>query len=121
MPFEIRMGSDGILRIIFSGDLDHTVLDTLQRELSPYVEASTPGKPLKNMMYFQQIGQLSPTVRRYLSDLNQDERLGQTAFIHPPRKARVLGKFMLNASGRDNIRYFEQEGEAITWLQNHKG
>ena len=83
------------------------------------MEASTPDKPLKNMMYFSQIGQLSPSVRHYLSHLNQDHRLGQTAFIHPPRKARILGKFMLKASGRDNVKCFEQEGEAITWLNNH--
>ncbi len=121
MPFEIKMGSDGILRIIFTGDLDNTVLDTLRRELSPFVEASTPSKPLMNLMFFRKFGQLSPSIRHYLSELNQDQRLGKTAFIHPPRKARVLGKFMLNASGRNNIQYFDQEGEAITWLRNQEG
>ncbi len=120
MPFEIKMGSDGILRIELSGDLDQTILETFRRELTPYVEASTPSKPLKNIVYFKQIGALAPAIRHYLIDLNRDQRLGQTAYIHPPAKARVLGRFILNATGRDHIEYFEQEQEAVKWLHNHK-
>lgn len=121
MPFEIKMGTDGILRIELSGDLDQTILETFRRELTPYLEASTPAKPLKNIVYFKQIGTLAPSTRHYLTDLNRDQRLGCTAYIHPPARGRVLGRFILKATGRHNIEYFEQEQDALKWLQNHRG
>ena len=121
MPYQVKMGPDGILRIELSGDLDQTILETFRRELTPFVEASTPSKPLRNIITFQEIGSLAPSIRHYLTDLNRDQRFGRTAYIHPPAKARVLGRFILNATGRDNIHYFEQEQQAINWLKNHQG
>lgn len=120
MPFEVKMGHDGILRIFLPGDLDHVIIDRLDRDLAPYVEASTPDKPLKQMMYFQQIGHISSDLRRYLSNLNEDKRIGKTAYIKPSPRARVLAQFINKATRRENIATFNQENEALRWFLNHQ-
>ncbi|MBN2043673.1 MAG: hypothetical protein JW757_01530 [Anaerolineales bacterium] len=119
MPFEVIMGQDSILRIFLSGDLDEVLLDRFNRDLAPFIGASTPEQPLKRMVYFQGIEQISPALRRYLASLNQDERIGKTAYIKPSRHARVLAQFINKATGRENIATFDQEDEALKWFRIH--
>jgi len=49
--------------------------------------------------------------------LNQDPRFGSVAFIQPSRRAKILGQFILKATQRNNIRFFDEETEAIAWLE----
>lgn len=116
MSIEIRMGRDGILRATLSGDLDSSIVEQIRREFTPYIKASTPESPLKSIITFMDLGKISFRTRRYLTELNQDSRFGPAAYIQPPRKARVLSQFIRKGSHRDNIRFFEAEGEAIIWL-----
>lgn len=116
MSVEIRMGRDGILRVTFSSDLDSSIVEQIRREFTPYIEASTPESPLKSIISFKDIGIISFKTRRYLTELNQDSRFGPAAYLQPPRKARVLSQFIKKGSHRENIRFFEHEREAITWL-----
>lgn len=118
MPFSVIMGSDGILRTELSGDLVNGIIESLDREYKLFLDASTPGKPLRQMIIFNEIGELSPGFRHYLTELNKDHRLGWTAYVHAPRPVRVMGKFILNASGRENIGIFNHEYEALAWLQS---
>ena len=121
MPFDVKMGQDGILRIELSGDLSNGIVETFRRELTPYVEAATPTQPLKNIVYLSQVSHLSPSIRHFLTDLSKDQRLGKTAFVQPTSKARVLGQFMRKASGRENIDYFDLEQDAVSWLRDTQG
>lgn len=121
MPFEVSMGQDGILRVTLSGDLDSMVTEQLNRQLAPFVDASTPEQPLKQMFFFQQMDRVSPALRRYLTSLHQDSRIGKTAYIQPARQARVLAQFIQKAIGRDTIVHFDQENDALKWLHNHQG
>lgn len=116
MSVDIHMGKDGILRANFSGDLDSSIVEQLRREFTPYIEASTPESPLKSIISFNGLGKISFRTRRYLTELNQDARFGAAAYLQPPRKARVLSQFIHKGSHRNNIRFFETEQEAITWL-----
>jgi len=117
MTFEIKMGPEGILRIKMEGDLDNGIVENFRREYSPYIIASTPENPLRNIFLLHELGKLSSTIRRYLIELNQDPRFGSSAFIHPTRRAKILGQFILKASQRNNIRFFDDETEAIAWLE----
>ena len=121
MPFDVTMGQDGILRVELSGDLSNGIVETFRRELTPYVEAATSSQPLKYILLMDQVSQLSPAIRHFLTDLSKDQRLGKTAFVHPSRKARVLGQFMRKAAGPDKVDFFDQEQEAIIWLRNSQG
>ncbi|NIV12499.1 MAG: hypothetical protein GWN62_14845 [Aliifodinibius sp.] len=117
MTFEIRMGSEGILRIDMAGELDNGIVENFRREFSPYVDAATPENPLYNIFRLQKLGKLSPMIRQYLIDLHRDPRFGYSAFINPSRRAKILGQWILKAAKKQNIQFFKDEAEAIVWLQ----
>jgi hypothetical protein len=120
MTVEIKMGLDGILRVKLSGDLDTSMVESLRRKFSPYIDAATSESPLNCILSFHQLGKLSFATRRYLTELNQDPRYGAAAYLKPPRKAKVLAQFIKKGSNRDNINYFETEQAAIEWLDGFK-
>lgn len=120
MAFNIRMAQDGILRVQIEGDLTQGIVESFKREYTPYVEAATPEIPLNNIIFMNNLGILSHSARLYLTDLLKDPRYGLAAFVNPPRKARVLGQFIKKATGRDNIQFFNNENDALSWLKNHK-
>jgi hypothetical protein len=119
MAHNIQMGNDGILRVILYDDLDRGVVESLRRDFAPFIEAATPQNPLKTIFFMDSLGKISSTARKYFTDLNADPRLGLVAFINPPRRARVLGRFILRATGKNNILYFENENQALDWLRTN--
>lgn len=121
MSFKIELGQDGILRVTLSGDLDRGIVENLRREYDPFVEAATHENPLRNLFYVEELGRLSSSARRYLTTLNSDSRYGPAAFVRPPRRVRVLGQFILKATGRKNISFFDTEDQAINWLRSQAG
>jgi hypothetical protein len=120
MSFEIKMGPEGILRIILSGNMDNGMVENFRREYSPYINAATPENPLHNLFFMQDLENISSTIRHYLMDLNQDSRYGLSAYVKPSRRAKILGQLILKATQRENIHFFDQESEALEWLQLEK-
>lgn len=120
MAHNIQMGNDGFLRINLYDDLDRGIVETLRQDFEPFIQAATPQNPLKTIFFMKSLGKISSTARKYFTDLNADPRLGLVAFINPPRRARVLGKFILKATGKNNILYFENEGQALDWFRSDK-
>jgi hypothetical protein len=113
------MGNDGFLRVKLFDDLDRGVVETLRHDFAPFIEAATPQHPLKTIFFMESLGKISSTARKYFTDLNADPRLGLVAFINPPRRARVLGKFILKATGKNNILYFDGENKALEWFRSN--
>jgi hypothetical protein len=119
MAHNIQMGNDGFLRVILYDDLDRGVVESFRRDFAPFIEAATPQNPLKTIFFMDSLGKISSTARKYFTDLNADPRLGLVAFINPPRRARVLGKFILRATGKNNIHNFENENQALEWFRTN--
>lgn len=119
MTHNIQMGNDGILRITLFDDLERGVVDTLRRDFEPFIQAATPQNPLKAIFFLESLGKISSDARKYITELNADPRLGLVAFINPPRRARVLGKFILKATGKNNIVYLENEAQALDWFRSN--
>jgi hypothetical protein len=119
MAHTIQMGNDGILRVTLSGDIERGMVDTLRNDFSPFVLAATAQNPLKSLFFVEALGKLSSVARKYLTELSADPRVGLIAFIKPPRRVKVLGKFIHNATGKDNIQFFEDESQAIAWLRSN--
>jgi hypothetical protein len=119
MPYQIRMGDDGILRIGFiGGTLERDEVEDFVRDFHVYLDAVTPEAPLRTLTIADQSGaKLSSQVRKAFSDLNSDPRLGKSATIGVDRYTRVLIGFVLKATGRDNIRFFDTEEKALAWLR----
>ena len=118
MALDVIMGDDGILRIKISGDMDKVAVDNLQRELKPFIEAATPKNPLNNIIFPKNMGRVSYAARRFFTDLNHNPQFGKAAIVNPPRVVRVLGRFVLKATNRKNIDFFENEEQSISWIKS---
>jgi hypothetical protein len=62
-------------------------------------------------------GKFSAEFRKTLAGLMNDPRTGKVANVGAKRYNRVLAGFLLKATGRDNIRFFKLEEEALAWLK----
>jgi len=113
------MGDDGIVRIDFAGGvLEREEVDDFVRDFHVYLDVATPKAPLRTLTVAGRSGvKLSSKARKAFSDLNNDPSLGKSATVGVDRYTRVLIGFVLKATGRDNIRFFETEEEALAWLQ----
>ena len=119
MPYRMQMGDDKILRVDFVGGvLERAEVDDFMRDFQGYLEAATPAAPLRTLTVAGQSGmKLSAKVRKAFSDLNGDPRIGKAATVGVDRYTRVLIGFVLKATGRDNIRLFDTEEQALAWLR----
>jgi hypothetical protein len=118
MAHTIQMGNDGILRVTLSGNLERGMMDNLQRDLSVFVTASTAESQLRSIFFVESLGKISSAARQYFTEFCGDQRVGPIALINPPRRAKVLGKFIHKATGRNNIMFFEEEPQAVTWIKS---
>lgn len=121
MPHQLIMGTDGILRTTLSGDLDRGTIDRLREDYQPFLIAATATDPLNNLLHTARVGKISSAARRFFTELTGDPRFGLAAFINPPRRVRVLGKFILKATGRQNMNFYQSEENALDWLKARLG
>jgi hypothetical protein len=119
MPYRLQMGDDGILRIDFAGGtLERDEVDDFLRDFRAYLDAVTPEVPLRALTIAPQLGtKLLSNTRKAFAEINHDPRLGKAATVSTDRYTHVLVGFILKATRRDNIRFFESEEEALAWLQ----
>jgi hypothetical protein len=119
MAHEISMGDDGILRMDLIGDMDREDMGAYIEDLTPFLEAATEAEPLLVLTDSSRSGKLSSGARKLSVEINRDPRMGKTAVIGEGRRYfRVMAGFILKATGRDNIRFFDSEEEALTWLKS---
>lgn len=123
MPYQIQLIEAGIVRISFpGGSLEHEEVEDFMRDFRVYLDDATPEAPMNVMTIVGQQGAKLPSkTRKAFTDLNADKRLGKAATLGVDRYARVLIGFMLKATGRDNIRFFDTEEQALAWLREKDG
>ncbi len=113
----MKMGDDGILRVSFIGDTGKQGAEAFINALEPFLQAAPETEPLCAILDATQSGKLSARARKIFFGLNRDPRVGKVAVLGSRRYLRVLGQFILKATQRDNIRFFNLEQEAVAWLQ----
>jgi hypothetical protein len=111
------MRDDGVLWLAQIGDVDEEDMEAFLDELTPYLEAATEVQPLLVLSDTSRTGKLSAIARRLLAGLGRDPRLRKTAILGSGRYTRLVASFINKATGRDNIRFFESEQEALAWLK----
>jgi len=119
MEYTLQMGDDGILRARFVGDVDQEGWYDYANAYQAYLEAAPPGQPLHFLVDASRLGKMSAAARKLVlaSFRNPDPRVGRTAMLSASPYARVLVGFILKATGRDDIRFFASEEEALAWLR----
>ena len=121
MAYQIKMGTDGILRAAFYGDVDEFDMDGYWRDLRPYLDAATQDAPLHLITDASDARSYSTEARHNFTSINKDPRIGKTAVLGANQITRVLVRFIEKASKRENMHLFDQEQEAIHWLKNQNG
>ena len=116
MSYELYMGQDDILRLVYTGPIEEGELDVFVAEYEVFLGERTAESPLLMLSEATRAGKLSPEARKVFADLGQDPRLAKNAIVGVGRYARVIAGFINKAAGRDNIRFFETEEEALAWL-----
>ena len=122
MSFDVRMGQDGISRVTLSGDLDSMVTEQPAPGDGTFCECLDTGTATEtdSISSSSMDGYLPSPAQ--VSDFSASGSTHREDGLHPPpRHARVLAQFIQKASGRDTIVPFDQENDALKWLQNHQG
>jgi len=117
VAFKLRMGDDTILRLSLSGVFDKFDAETLSRDLYPFLEASTEKDPIKIIIFPQQIEKITSKGRKFLTELHKNKRMGNSVFISPSRSTRVLVRFIIQATNKENIAFFDDEKSAEKWIK----
>ena len=118
MAQELDMIEDGIVRLAFIGDITDVEVDTFLKGFQTYLEAATLEQPLGLLVDASRDGKMAPSARRNFTELNKDPRLGHIGICNVSRFNRVVATFIMKATGRDNIRFFESQADALAWLKS---
>jgi hypothetical protein len=112
------MSEDGVLRVRFIGNVDREDAEAYLGEYQRYLQDTEPGKPLHFLVDATDLGKFSAAARKLWIDAfrDPDPRIGNTALVGASRYVRVLSGFVLKAVGRENVKLFATEKEALAWL-----
>ena len=114
MAHQLQFESDGVLRLTFIGDTDRRGAGQLAADLASILEQAE--KPLLILWDDTRGGKASSDARKVYADFNRDPRVGKVAIFGAQHYGFVLGEFVLKLTGRDNVRFFNNETEARAWL-----
>lgn len=117
MTHKLEPLGDNIIRTTFIGDIDNEAFDAFMKDIQPFLEQASPEKPLKSFMDASREGKYSARARQELARLGRDPRIGSVAVINSQPFTRVMGVFMMKVTGRDDIRFFDDEESALAWLR----
>jgi len=121
MSYTFEMGQDGILRATFLFGATGSELESQWQEVEAFSrEAREAGKPLHVLVDARQGGKPSTQDRKRILALERANPDGRVAIFGLSRYVRVLVMFINKATGRDHVRYFGSEEEALAWLNAEK-
>lgn len=118
MAHTIEMNSDGILRITMNGNFGKSEGENFYRDMSLYLDAATAENPVHNVIDISGMKMMSSAARKYFFKLNDDPRYGLVGMVNAPRAVIVLTRFILRASGRTNIDFFDSTDNALDWINS---
>ncbi len=116
MAHQLKLESGNILRLTFIGDTDRHGAEKLLADFTPFLAQATAEKPWLILWDDTRGGKASADMRKVYADLNRDPRVGKVAISGALRYGHVLGDFVLKLTGRDNVRFFDNEAAALAWL-----
>lgn len=117
MSYTLSRVSNHILKIVFFDDI--TDEDAIQSsiDIDQLIDTTAVVHPIYFIINAADVGKISAKARQIFATRNKNEQITGTAIYGVSRTIRVLGLFLAKASRRDNIYFFDQEAEALAWLQ----
>lgn len=117
MAYDAKIREDGILQLSFIGNVEINDLESYESEfLLPHLETLAQNEKLPILFYADKEGRYSVAARKKLNTINDNPRLGRIAVLKGSRVSQVLVTLLLKVSGKDNIKFFDEETAAVPWL-----
>ncbi len=121
MPYKLYKDDDDIVHVAWIGDIDGETVRAYLEEVEPYLAQATPDRLIHAVIDSSRDGKYTAEARRYFADLSKDPRLGRIALINSSRTTRLMAKFFIKVSRREDVmRFFDGEEEAVTWLKEER-
>jgi hypothetical protein len=118
MAYELNMRDDGILRAVFLSDIEPEELQAFQEQAMSFIQAGKEsGQPLCVLVDARQAGKMDPQTRRTVIDLDRENPEGKVAMLGLSPYVRVIVMLVNKALGKENVRFFGTEEEALAWLK----
>ena len=116
--YETHIREDGIVELAFIGNMDISDLELSEKDfLLPHLATAAEASKKVNILYYaDREGRFSVKARQKLNAINEDSRLERLAVLKGNRVSQVLVTMLLKVSGKDNIKFFDDEVEALRWL-----
>lgn len=119
MAFKLSNIADNIMMLKIIGDFDADDALIYADHLEEFLErAASVGRKLHIYVDTSEMGKISVEIRRVTSETNKDKRAGQVVTDGVTRVVRIMARFLMVASGRNNIHFFDTRKEAIDWLKS---
>lgn len=113
--------ADGLLYSRFVGAVDDAAVEEFKSHVAPYLAEATAESPLHFIADAAEEGSWAFSARREFTRYFEDKRLGKVAITNANRFTRVVATFLMKATGRsDEVRFFENEKQAVQWLKESR-
>lgn len=116
MANELWIGNDDVFRVRFMGVVSAEDVQTFVDFLTPTMVTATADNPIKLLVYTGLEEYYTPQARKDFIKLRDDLKFGRVTLVGTSRIARVMATLVLRASGRGNVRFFDEETDALDWL-----
>ena len=116
MTHKIYPLSDNILKTAFIGDVSIEDMDAYLSDVGGVLQKHAHDGPIYLLVDVSQEGHIVFAARQKLIKMTSSEKIANVAIFNGSRSNKVLGDFMMKASNRENLNYFESEVEARNWL-----
>lgn len=119
MSYKIQKLTSQIIVLEFIGDF--TAEDAVNHvlDMDPLLDQiGSSGDTAKFLIRTANLGAISLEGRRSFAKRNRDSRVGKTAVLGVNRFLKIVAQFITVASGKNNIRFFDDEENALKWLEN---
>ncbi len=120
MGYVIERLDDNIIKFNMFDTFTAEDAESHSLEMDPILdELAQKNKQALFLIYTSDLKKISVEGRRSFSERNGDDRIGKTAVVGVNRFLKIIARFIIVASGKDNIRFFDEpdEADAIAWLK----
>jgi hypothetical protein len=119
MAHKLHLNDDGILYAKFIGNFELQDVEAYVKDFYAFFDTVPEEETLHILLDVSEVGKVSSAARRAMVNVlrDPDPRIGKSAMVGSSRYLRVLGGFLLKATRRDDVRFFEVQEEGLTWLQ----
>jgi len=121
MGYKVQQISENIISLDLIGDFSAEDATNHVLEMDPILERlSASGNQVHFLVSTAELGKISLEGRRSFGERNGDPRLGSTAVVGVNRFLKIVAQFVMVASGKQNIRFFDAADEvsALNWLKS---